>query len=55
MDDSVNNMEPDSLMVVSATEDKEEEIVQAFENDAEEEEVELVDRQTSVDLSLASR
>ena len=50
--DEINNMEPDSLILTHASsEDKEDEIVQAFEN---EEDVELVDRATSVDMSRAS-
>ena len=53
-----NHIEPDSLMMTSAELDralwdKEDEIVQAFEN--EENDVEVIDRATSVDMSVASR
>ena len=50
-------MEPDSLMVMTAptSEDKEDEIVQAFENDSNDSEVTQIDRTTSMDMSMASR
>jgi len=51
-----NQIEPDSLMMTSseldkALWDKEDEIVQAFEN--EENDVEVIDRATSVDMSAS--